>query len=69
MKDLKKRYTLTLEADARPNDTEGTMRLKRLLKALLRSYALKCVEVSELREKPTREPSASPDALKQEANS
>ena len=41
------RFKLTLEAVPRHDDADGIRRLRAALKALLRSYGLRCVDVCE----------------------
>jgi hypothetical protein len=39
------RYTLTIEADARPDDPEAVRALRAALKRMLRGYGWRCVTV------------------------
>jgi hypothetical protein len=40
--------TLTLPASTPPHDPNGWQRLRRLLKSLLRSYGLRCVDIRRM---------------------
>lgn len=46
MKDRRPVYKLTLRPEPDPTDPDGIRRLRALLKAALRSYGLKCIEVA-----------------------
>ncbi len=41
------RYVVTIEPIRDPNDPAGIRRLRRLLKAMLRGYGIRCVSVGQ----------------------
>lgn len=41
------RYVVTIEPTADPTDPAGIRRLRRLLKAMLRAYGIRCVSVGQ----------------------
>jgi hypothetical protein len=54
-------YTLQLQPTPRPDDPEGTRRLRAALKCLLRSFGLRCVTIAKVETQPSVSVRCTPD--------